>query len=317
MKNEVTLVIGNGFDIGLELETSFSDFMRKSNKIMEKGNSSSGASIFPHLKEARLFQNWIDVEKELKKFVARYHHFQKPEFIELVQLIKEYLDDVDNSIEEIPISKIQETKSYRVLEEIVWTKSYEILNFNYTKSVEYILEKILKVERAEIDKRLHYVHGSLKDDNIVIGVDESFDKALDFPFLVKFQNIKFQNININNKFKESMNVVFFGHSIGETDHSHFDTFFSSISEIEPQSANSLNKGVFVFYYGEDDWDDKAREINILTKGKFKKLMDYNKFIKLDAKSDINKFDRNLFIKDPNARTNSGVYTASGGKINRY
>jgi hypothetical protein len=56
------------------------------------------------------------------------------------------------------------------------------------------------------------------------------------------------------------------------------TFFKKLQKKRPERE----KGIIVFYHGSDDWYNKTYELSKLTKDRFKKLMDFNKFNKFDT-----------------------------------
>lgn len=62
------LIIGNGFDLSLNLKTSYSDFIN-SRHFLEYGYRNE--ELHKHLYDKHEIQNWIDVELELKKYALK------------------------------------------------------------------------------------------------------------------------------------------------------------------------------------------------------------------------------------------------------
>ncbi len=292
---EVALVIGNGFDLNLNLETSYSNYL-ESNIFQTSFSDAKEGSLkwelfkkYSENKENEL--KWIDLEVFLKEYFSERFVRETPrkQFEDLVENISLYLKTI-----ELPDSGTYKNKqTYQLLNEIK-DKNFIILNFNYTNSVKKIL-KDLNVDNGIISKRLIHVHGSLDKKNIIVGVDEKFNQLRSTSFLRKISNINFINNNINEIFENSENVVLFGHSLGETDHSYFDDFLINRSK----ERSNDKKGIFVFYHGSEDWYNKVYEISKLTNDRFKKLRDYNKFEIFDTSPHSKfAFNNEYLVKSP-------------------
>ncbi len=279
MKYEIALVIGNGFDLNLGLETSYSNYLESDifKEIFSSSNEKSLAWQLFYEFERNKSNNkkWIDLELYLKTFYASNSQFDKKreDFDLLVENISKFLDN--RKVPDIEIMRT--TYAYKLLKSIK-DKNFIILNFNYTKSLKIILQD-LNISEEKIKTNIISVHGEIVKKNIIIGVDEGFKQTKETSFVRKASNENFLNTDINEIFDNSENILFFGHSLGETDHSYFDDFFIDRSSQRPK----FKKGILLFYFGSEDWYNKTYEISILTNDKFKKLMDYNLLTKFDIK----------------------------------
>ena len=95
------------------------------------------------------------------------------------------------------------------------------MSFNYTSFIEKV---IIKINYNSTDFIIKQIHGSLKD-NIVFGVQDSMELQREHVFLYKSYN-KCQDVRELPQILDNADkIIFFGYSLGETDHSYFDDFF--------------------------------------------------------------------------------------------
>ena len=113
------------------------------------------------------------------------------------------------------------------------------------------------------------IHGSLKKD-IVFGVQDNFELERQHVFLYKSHN-KCQKVRGLPQILENADkIIFFGYSLGETDHSYFDDFFKN------QTKKDCRSKSFVFHhYGQDAYDDIIWQLKVLTNNRTSYLNQYN------------------------------------------
>ena len=277
MSYKTVLVIGNGFDLNLGLKTSYYDFMKS-----EEFSQIKGSFLVTHLKKKNGRNLWIDIENEMSDYSYRlYEHFTpvahpkkdaqiqklKSEHIELCDALSQYLRKATAA----EFTCLEESQALSILCEIKKIKPAYILNFNYTDTIEKI-KKIHLLDEIEIN----HIHGSL-EKGIVFGVEDAAKLEKDHVFLYKSYN-QFNNIQgLHSIFENADNFMFFGYSLGQTDHSYFDDFFKA------QTLPNAKKKSFTFYhYGEDAYDDLIWQLKVLTGNRLSYLKNYNvlKFINI-------------------------------------
>lgn len=276
------LVIGNGFDLNLGLNTSYSDFLNSSHF---KNLNNNHLAIF--LKECQKESRWIDIEKELYNyskslFISIPNGKLRPEYRKKVNVrnfrqdfesicksLSSYLNDIvcDTIIFD------EKTEAYKIIQNTLMDSSNTyILTFNYTKMVEKIIDIYF---RANTNYSINHIHGCLSD-NIVFGIEDSVEVVKEHVFLYKSHN---QNQNINGIIgilNNADNITFFGYSLGETDHSYFDDFFKSQT-----LPNCKSKNFTFYYHGQEAYDDLVWQLKKLTNSRLSYLKQYNliRFIK--------------------------------------
>lgn len=282
-------VVGNGFDLNFKLKTSYKEFINS--KLVNEYRNNSSNHLIEFLYDKR-GSKWIDIEGELKDYsrslfnnpivmssdqseaLTKKKDSFRREYNELCNILKKYLKEVSK---EIP-SEYTKSAAYKVLEEKVCKKgTYCILNFNYTDTIKKIINcDFNDGSRTHQNSHIQYVHGNLEED-IVFGIEDKASVDTSHVFLYKSHNQK-QNINSLRRYlDESLNIIFFGYSLGETDHSYFDEFFKHYS-----THGCHYKHITFYYYDENAYDDLIVQLNTLTDHRLSKLKQYNSvnFIKV-------------------------------------
>jgi hypothetical protein len=246
----IVFIIGNGFDINLNLKTKYSDFY-KHYKTIESENE-----VIRTLKEniSADLPNWSDMEIALGKYTKKLKSSTEFEeiFDDIVNSLGDYLQNIEDSFD---ASKSNQQNLYSDLcypeNSLAQADINDILNFknnwagadwtikiitlNYTK----ILEKMLDNSYSNLEIGSHHrssiildglehIHG-YTDDRMVLGVnDTSQIENSDFHStqevlnaLVKKQCNKSQKHTIDDKCISQINsanlICVFGSSIGDTD----------------------------------------------------------------------------------------------------
>lgn len=244
-------IIGNGFDLNLNLATRYADFLKfyKSTESQEK--------VVVNLKNNidSCIQNWSDLELEFGRYTKNFKDANEFDiaFEDLIDRLADYLTeqedkfDVNNydcekfkthlSFPELLLS--EEDKSIlRQYKNINTNKNYyvSLITLNYTST----LEKILNFDNKEIKlhdlgsgrfytlKNLIHLHGNL-NERMIVGVNdltqienEDFHDIENVTnALIKSNNNKGSKSGIESKSKsliETANLIcIFGSSIGDTD----------------------------------------------------------------------------------------------------
>lgn len=270
------LIVGNGFDLNIGLKTSYSDYIKgkEFQSLLGKNN------LADYLNLCSKTSKWVDIEKELYKYSVKLFYkigerFEpnlnkreligklKSEYNEICYSLKLYLERVTSC--KINIDK---TASFYIINKVFNEKDINtyILTFNYTDIIERIQQTLLY---SINNYYINHIHGSLQNNNIVFGIEDSVEVAKEHVFLYKSYNN--QNINgLISILKNAENITFFCYSLGETDHSYFDDFFS-----EQTKPNCDRKNFAFYYYGQEAYDDLIWQLKTLTKNRLTYLKQYN------------------------------------------
>lgn len=229
------LINGNGFDVNLGLKSGYSDFIKEEEwgQICSFVNSRFDAryqtvSLLMHLiKATKDSLLWFDIENEIHKFIKQYPHsnevartfsgFIEQEFIMVKNALYNYLKRISKIF-----SPDTDNWSYILLKKLQESsKDYKVFTFNYTNCFDLC---------GLPEGNCIYIHGNIKDKDIVLGCEElRYEHLPDaFSFLLKSNMINRTN-NIIEELYDAYEVIFFGHSLNEFDFFYFDEFFSRVS----------------------------------------------------------------------------------------
>lgn len=271
------LIVGNGFDLNQNLPTSYSHFLNSNN--FKKLEQKYPNALFRHMRNAQKLNNWIDVENELKIYSESVSYgIETIEFNEHFDLLSfaliDYLKTIDYS------SVIENSHSYNLIKRLIY-EDFLIIDFNYTNTIKYILES-LKISNEDIQKRLIKIHGSVNENSIIFGVEDYAKIAQRFVFIKKGFNKHYKGITFLEQLMKSHEIHFFGHSLGETDHTYFNEFFDSHSQ---QNSKVMHKKIFLYYYGDESYYQLSMQLDKLTNNRLSGLKQVNNFISVDVKND--------------------------------
>lgn len=269
------LIVGNGFDLNLGFKTSYSDYLNS-----EFFKSITNNTLAEHLKSCLKKSSWVDIEKELYQYSIHLFYkvgdkfnpyigkeklirYLRHNYYEICYSLRKYLVEATNC------SIVLNNKvAYDIISKVFTSdmRTY-ILTFNYTEIIERIQEKYFTLCNNYC---INHIHGSLSEDNIVFGIEDSAEIAKEHVFLYKSYN---QNQNINGLIKvlkDAEDITFFGYSLGETDHSYFDDFFKT------QTLPDCKSKSFTFYYhGQEAYDNLIWQLRTLTNSRLSYLKQYN------------------------------------------
>lgn len=247
---KIVFINGNGFDINLKLKTRYTDFYNyyknietKSKPVLELKNSI-----------ANNIENWADLELALGEYSEKIKN--EEEFIEIFEDIGDNLADyLQHEESKFDINKIDKQKLFDYLSfpensltnaqkesiEKIRTKwkghhwYINIITFNYTKTIEKILEKkephlvIGTQNKAQVlYQGIEHIHGFM-DNRMVMGVNDisqiknktfhNKKEVLD-AFVKNNCNLAMQH-TVDEICKKQLNeanlICVFGSSLGETD----------------------------------------------------------------------------------------------------
>lgn len=277
MTSDKVFIIGNGFDISLGWKTKYSDFAGSS--LWPFKNSLIGLSS--HLEQKRNIEKWLDIEHELLEYVvsAEVKRSHTPaqllfgdktvekdlfSFNILCNKLTTYL----NAAQEMEID--MRSPAARIFEAVIKNGSFDdIYTFNYTDL--QILADELKLGKVYFK----YVHGSLENNDIILGIDDHENISSSYDFMYKTFNKNYTSSPINYSLQEANEVVFFGHSLGPTDYHYFKNFFKTQSQEYISSGNS--KIITIFTFDNSSRLEILRQLRNMNGGSLEYLYSNNTF----------------------------------------
>lgn len=184
---KVTFILGNGFDLGLGLRTSYNDVYESYVKYKSDDNANI-RRFKAELSNRKPYDKWSDFEMGMAEYAKELS--SEEEFIECVRDFKkhivDYLSKINDTITKIintynyDVNKLakelkrSETSFYQYLtpnvvkqvKDIIADQEikYNYITFNYTTVLEYIFAMV------ELEKPPLHIHGTLGKD-VVLGVD--------------------------------------------------------------------------------------------------------------------------------------------------
>lgn len=233
MSNTV-IIIGNGFDMDLGINLSFSKWRNSHHCI---GYELSWLHPKGDL--------WNDFENSLRESILSYFN----------GTLSTEIDDKDINLfwrgfwKYFSVFFSEETKDYPNNKHVVKNCAYEVLKhlsdsskvftFNYTYPYEYV-NLPTKCEFTFVHGRYYkdyFVEGMammVQSRNMILGIDykripQQILSNKYFAPIIKRQNSSFEESGIEKSLAEAENIIIFGHGLGITDSDYFDGFFSQIS----------------------------------------------------------------------------------------
>ena len=280
MQYDKLLVIGNGFDLALGLKTSYIDFM----EWLMNEHCMDGTDLYEFLSRKLKVKRWIDIENELRVYSNKIcnpseSHLNKEgkqkisskfrrEHKSLCDILCEYLKMQVNNNNWIETGL--ENQSILQLLSKVDKEPLYVINFNYTDTITSF--RVTKVVN-------HHIHGSLSDgENIVFGVEDSSNLTKEHSFLYKSYNPTLNVDHLNERFEDAKHILFYGYSLGQTDHSYFEDFFK-----EQSTKGCERKIIDFFYYGQEGYDDLFWQLRTLTGNRMAQFKQFNEVGFIDVK----------------------------------
>ena len=260
---ELAIIIGNGFDLDLGLPSRYSDFIKspewqavvKHTESFLYDESYREHSLVGQLLQTSKESLWFDIEEEIYQFVLSHQELSrqaldeiKCEFGEITKALANYLKRVSKELEH----KADKNRlAYNLLYNMQGcplSKTY--IYFNYTTPTLF-LERTTYHEPGKA--YFTYVHGSLRNDDIVLGCDlQEGDKVnRQLSFMYKYNQLHNAN-HVARSIMDAKEVIFFGHSLNEMDFGYFREFFKAASA----SPNPIRHLTIITYDEQSERDIK-------------------------------------------------------------
>lgn len=244
------IILGNGFDLDLGLQTSYSDFAKSEfwqDLMADNNHSTNSQRLLGYLKGKYDVEKWIDIEAALLEYAldkTENHRISnaeedKEDYKQLCQALKQYLIEQQNDYVPSAISVARGLMgSFKSI-----TNASKLYSFNYTQ-----LDVLAQKLNIRMDYDAVHIHGSLMDEgNLILGIDTN--KTIDerYSFLYKTQNRQYRHTDILKDLRDKDEYIFFGHSLNGMDYSYFSSLFGQLSN------NSLSTSrLTIIAKNEDD-----------------------------------------------------------------
>ncbi|WP_302562747.1 AbiH family protein [Phocaeicola coprocola] len=306
--HKVLLLIGNGFDCDLGLDTKYSDFVESkyfTNHLTGDFNACKldeydyDFNIFDYLKYKynKNRQKWIDIEHELAELATRKskaHDRQtgkmfetypimgdkQKESFELLKIkLNEYLYQID-------LNPQRDSCAYRLLQIINGNKLAKIVSFNYTSL------NLICGARDKFNTNYYHVHGMLSDNDpssIILGFQDDLDIDKSYCRMIKSHQPSYYASHIPDYLEDINEVIFFGLSLGDVDYPYFSDFFKNQCV---KNDKKHRKIISFFTYNEDSRQDILYQLRLMNDKKTRYFFEYSDlaFYRTGISSDKDKIE---------------------------
>lgn len=268
------LILGNGFDLDVGLPTSYNHFINSDEfkKLIRNRNN----YLLNYIYNNYSMSNWVDLENELRKFALSNRDTEPRQRIE----IKHQYDNLCDALicylkkaADYPVNK--KSLGCKLMEVVAQhIENFEIFSFNYT-DLNMILKKLGIVTSR--NKELFYtqVHGSLNNSNIVVGFQDNTDCSDDFSYMIKTLHPNYQSHNIRKSLLAAQEIIFFGHSLGDTDYHYFSQLFEAISNFNVKDKTRYPIRLTIITHDEDSKNTILRQLWKMNNAQTNILYDQN------------------------------------------
>lgn len=228
------LVLGNGFDLSLKMKTSYKDFANNKKYWPFKDTFHFEENSLPYfLNEHKDIDSWFDLEELLAQYASNPTICDSLEGYKVTQAIQDYellgrkLCEYLQNEEDEYVRRIKEnhhakpgTPGQILLNDLSGKEDISVYTFNYTNANRIVSQFMLNANAT-----FNHVHGSIKDDDIVLGTGDGHvlnDKFFQFH---KSANRNYKSCNLVSDLEGADEVYIYGHSLGKNDHDYFKEFF--------------------------------------------------------------------------------------------
>ncbi len=256
------LILGNGFDIDLGLQTTYKAFFENEEYWPFKKDVKYEEWSLPFFLNECLgaVGTWYDLEEALANYAGcstneghideEQHKKTKKEFSILCNALEEYLKNQEDAF----VKKMQENHHAKRMKPSHYVLSYflrkeirSIYTFNYTN-----VRRIARQLILGFDDSYTHIHGSLDNSNIILGIGDQRDIKDDYFNFYKSASPHYESTNLVEELNSADEVYIFGHSLGLNDYDYFSEFFKMASKSvhRPFAPGKIKVRIFTY-------DDKS------------------------------------------------------------
>ena len=262
----IVLVIGNGFDLNLGLDTSYDSFFHSSFWPFKKIRGGLGE----WLNKKATQEKWYDLEYMLKEYACS----DNQKFIYNPELDKKQFNLLKAKIGEfLMMAERKEIIRNSIAANLLWWfdaywRNTHVYTFNYT-NFQRILTDIGN------DKHVNYshVHGSLSSHTQILGIDDSVNIREGYEFLIKPNQPQYSSQSLIQDLDKADCVIFFGLSMGDIDMPYFKDFF--IRRSTENFSGFEKKFIYIFTKDSRGEESIRKNLRILGNNTLMRLHSFN------------------------------------------
>ena len=242
---EIVVVIGNGFDMALGLKSSYRDFYESDYWPFKKNDTEDLRIRKPaeldRFLNNNMSENWYNLESLLALYASRLTDVPEVRvqadlecFNKLKSGLRDFIRMAQRDFKRGPLNSAN-----KFLQAIHEYRNPIIYTFNYTNLVEF--GSLVGID----DLVCTHVHGSIEDNNIIVGIEDNIKIPSSYNFLKKDSEPTYRSNNLYYDLMSAKEVAFFGHSLGENDFHFFRQFFRMHSD--EKNYDKKNKCKITFF----------------------------------------------------------------------
>lgn len=265
------LILGNGFDLGLGICTSYKNFANNKDYWPFDRTLTFEEDSLPYFLNESIDQvnTWFDLEELLASYASKDTELSedkiskaKEDFLRLTNALMLYLEKQEDLFVQHMNSAIngharRMQPAHYLLNYFLRKPIRSIYTFNYTNAYRIARQLILN-----FDDSIKHVHGSIRDGNIILGTGDQRNLKDEFFEFHKSASPIFQSNNLVEDLNDSDEVYIFGHSLGKNDHDYFSDFFKTAckSVHRPFAPGKIKVRIFTY----DDQSEIAIKKELMT-----------------------------------------------------
>ena len=302
----IVFIIGNGFDLNLGLKTSYQDFFDSKSFVEDSGNTkkiesiiseprrfglpAETVSVFDYLRAYRHLTNWCDIEGALGDLITFFPNKDHSGFVitedSFKQLHSRFCEYLNKNVLNKSFNLDTNSIAYVLANRIADIPDLSILNFNYTPSLEHI--------SPYFEGKVKYIHGNVKENSIIFGVEDELDVPKDYSFLLKTFNSNYRGHSIQYQLLNADHIIIFGHSLAKADYHYFKELF--MRQTNPKDAMPQQR-ISIFTKDEKSLRDVLWQIRKMNENRSNYLFDLCNFEIFRTDNDQERI--NTFLKGLN------------------
>ena len=182
------------------------------------------------------------------------------DFEKIKKKLKEYLEkQEDVFFEEMKENTQTKKMSHSILQVFLRMQGRKIYTFNYKKK-----KKIAKSLISGFEDNVTHIHGSIKENNIILGTGDQRDIPDPFFQFYKSASPNYSSNNLVEDLNNADEIYIFGHSLGRNDHDYFSDFFKMASSNPKVPQCSKKIKIRIFTYDNNSEIDIKKQLMALT-----------------------------------------------------